>query len=583
MDEGERGEDGVSHAVETDRTARGRVETVWDVRPWLFAGLLALAGLAIYFLTDDADESGPRIAAAAFIAFATGAFVFTAERGRLVAPAIFSLVTGLVVGGLTWRAVGAGNDIADGGYALAAGFFACLLAVPLFQADFHRRFFRTDYKDIHYFVWTDAITGAGAFAFLGLSWLLLLLLSALFTLVGIPLEDLIDEGWFGFTFSGLALGAALGTLRNQLKIIGTLQSVVLLVLSILAVPLALAIIVFLVAVLFSGPSVLWDATDSATPILLSIAIGAFVIANAVLRDRDEDMVGGAILKWSGYALALGILPLTAFAAISTGVRIDQHGLSPERLWALASVVVAVAFGLGYFVDALVGARGSWRDRLRASNLRLAVATALFALFLALPILDFGALSTKDQLARLESGAIAIDEFDFSALRWDFGEAGREALARLAKSDNEAIKEAARLAQLQEEQRYDFVRELDVAAKVQLKWQGGDAEMRTGIEEYLIANGSICTRERECTAIVAGELDDGARLVVVTNATIVQWYGWDDGGNVQQYVPVNGRLISSDEPREVGGDAHHAQVDIEIRPFEGRQLYVDGEPVGEPFE
>ena len=32
--------------------------------------------------------------------------------------------------------------------------------VPLVQADFLHRRLRTDYKDIHYFVWTDAITGA---------------------------------------------------------------------------------------------------------------------------------------------------------------------------------------------------------------------------------------------------------------------------------------------------------------------------------------------------------------------------------------------------------------------------------------
>ena len=108
--------------------ARHRVEIVWPLRPWLSAGLLGLAGLAIHFLIDQANDSGPRMAAAAFIAFAAGAFVFTMERWRLLAPALFSLVTGLVVGGLTWRAVGAGNDIADSGYAVAAGVFACLLA-----------------------------------------------------------------------------------------------------------------------------------------------------------------------------------------------------------------------------------------------------------------------------------------------------------------------------------------------------------------------------------------------------------------------------------------------------------------------
>ena len=565
-------------------SARGRVETDWPLRGWLFAGLFALAGLAIHLLTENAGDSGPRMAAAAFIAFASGAFAFTAERGRTRAPAIFSLVTGLVVGGLTWRAVGAGNDVADAGYAVAAGVFACLLAVPLFQSDFHRRWLRTDYKDIHYFVWTDAITGAGAFAFMGLAWALIWLLASLFDLVGIPLRELVQKDWFGWTYAGLTLGAGLGTLRNQLRIIGTLQSVVLLVLSILALPLAVAIAVFLGAVIVSGPSVLWNATDSATPVLLSIAIGAYVLINAVLRDRDSDMVGGAVLKWSGYALALGILPLTLFAAISTGVRIDQHGLSPERLWALASVGVAVAFGLAYFVDALIGARGSWGERLRASNLRLAVATGLLALFLALPVLNFAALSTKDQLARLESGAISVEEFDFSALRWDFGEPGRQALERLAESQSSAISRAASLAQKQEIRPYRGIGEPNFSDDLTLRWQGGDAEVRAAVEEYLLANRYYCARDRQCTAIAAGELENGERLVVVSDGGSAQFYTIDGEGAVAQRFVEGGSLLARDDPTRMPPEAGAGEEQtFELRPYEGRQLYVDGEPVGEPFE
>ncbi len=574
--------------VDEDAPARSRVETDWPLRPWLSAGWLGLAGLAIHFLTDNADDSGPRIAAAAFIAFAAGAFVFTVERGPLLAPAIFSLVTGAVVGGLTWRAVGAGNDIADGGYAVAAGVFACLLAVPLFQADFLHRRMRTDYKDIHYFVWTDAITGAGAFLFFLIAWVLLWLLASLFDLVGIPLRDLVDEAWFMSLYAGLTLGAGLGTLRNQLKIIGTLQSVVLLVLSILALPLALAIIVFLGAVVVSGPSVLWDATKSATPVLLSIAIGAYVLANAVLRDRDEDMVGGAVLKWSGYALVLGILPLTVFAAISTGARIGQHGLSPERLWAVCSIIVAVAFGLAYFVDALVGMRGSWRERLRASNLRLGLATALFALFLALPILSFGAISTRDQLARLESGGISAKAFDYSALKWNFGAPGRKALAKLEKSDDEAIAKGARQAQLEESRPYRWAGERQAPESLSITWQGGDNTLRSSVEEYLLANRNMCSSENPCAAIAAGTLESGDILVLVTGGSSAQYFGVSEDGDVTQYFVSEGRL--SDKRNDIVNDividlaepGREEPPKAEIRPFEGRQLYVDGKPVGEPF-
>ena len=549
-------------------TARNRAESLWHLRPWLFGILLAVAGLAIHLLLDDAGDSGPRVALAAFIAFACGAFVFTVERGRYLAPAIFSIVTGLIVGGLAWRAVGAGNDVADGGYAVAAGVFACLLAVPLFQADFLHRRLRTDYKDIHYFVWTDAITGAGAVAFFLLAWLLIWLLSALFDLVGIPLRTLVQEDWFTAMYAGLTIGAALGTLRNQLKIIGTLQSVVLLVLSILALPFAFAILVFLAAVVISGPSVLWNATDSATPVLLSIAIGAYVLANAVLRDADEDMVGGVVLKWSGYVLALGILPLTVFAAISTGVRIDQHGLSPERLWALCSIIVAVAFGLAYFVDALVGARGSWRDRLRASNLKLGLGTALFALFLALPILNFGAISTSDQLARLESGAISVEEFDFSALKWDFGEPGREALEKLAKSEVKDIRVPA-LEARDSESRYAVEPSPDEAMEVGYRF--ADPELRDWVDARVEEQPWLC--HPECVAIDLGADGNRRRAALVSIRGVQQLSFRNDGVPDPPTAPE----------RAIDSETQIGDAEVEVREYRGRQIYVDGVPVGQPFE
>src|SRR3546814_18562807 len=58
---------------------------------------------------------------------------------------------------------------------------------------------------------------------------------------------------------------------------------------------------------------------------------------------------------------------------------------------------------------------------------------LLAAFRALPVLDLGTISTRDQLARLEGGAVAAEKFDWAALAFDFGPSGRKALAELARS------------------------------------------------------------------------------------------------------------------------------------------------------
>ncbi|MED5205103.1 MAG: DUF4153 domain-containing protein, partial [Pseudomonadota bacterium] len=356
---------------ETDQAPGTQAD--WPLRPWMLAALLALAGLAVHFVTDPAgaDLVPWRAALAAALVFGPLAFAFTLDRARWKEPLVFAGVVALVMAGIAWRATSAGDRHADQAFWVAAGLVAITLALPLFQAGFHRLRWRTAYDRTHFHVWTDAISGAGALVFTGVSWLLLVLLAALFSAIDIDLvEDLIDEGWFGRSFSGAAFGAALGVLRNQLKIIGTLQSVVMLVFSIIAVPLAVALAIFLLAVLASGIAVLWNATESPTPLLLSVAVAGFVLVNAVIRNADHEVSGNRALRWAALVLALAIFPLALLAAISTGTRIAEYGLSPERLWGVVAVAVAVAYGLAYFIAPIRGRMAGWMERVRSANMHL---------------------------------------------------------------------------------------------------------------------------------------------------------------------------------------------------------------------
>ena len=219
------------------------------------------------------------MAVAAFLFFGAIAAGFTLERDGWKEPSLFALAIGMVMAGLAWRAVQYGDSLPDEEYGLAAGVVASALALPLFQAGFLKTRLRTPYGEIYHHIWTDAISAAGALAFTGLSWVALAILSQLFQLLKFDfLKDLMNEGWFGWTFSALAFGAALGVLRNELKVLGMLRTVVLLVLSLLAVPLALGLVFFLLATAISGPGMLWQATRNATPTLLACAAGASVSA-----------------------------------------------------------------------------------------------------------------------------------------------------------------------------------------------------------------------------------------------------------------------------------------------------------------
>ncbi len=551
----------------------------WPLRPWVLAAILAFAGLLIHFLFDGNTPEPLYGAGAAFVFFGSLSAAFALGPRRWIEPAVFALIVGAVMGGIAWQVLRSENIWAGREFAFAAGVFASVISLPLFQAEFHRTRLSTDYKLTHFHVWTDAISGAGALAFTCLSWLMLLLLDQLLGLVGIEvIERLAQEEWFGWVWSGGAFGTALGVLRNNLKIIGSLQNVVLIVLSLLAVPLALALVVFLVALAASGGQALWNATDAATPVLLACAVGCFVLANAIVRDDGEAISRNRLLRVVAVVLAAGVLPLALFAAVSMGIRIDQHGLSPERIWALIAVIVAVAYGVAYWAGLARGFRKDWAARLRDANLHLAAGTCVLALVLALPLFDFGAISSRQQIARLESGQVSAEEFDFTALRWDFGDAGRRALARLAEGEGE-VADLAKAAQAQTERVYDWNRDMvGDGFTGTLRLQPEDDALRTRVEAYLDYEPWRCSDY--CVALDLGAQADGTHRIA-----LVQRFGYElvdlpatkDGDPAP--VPVPDVQVPANLPSGPMTD----ETVVELREETTRSIYVDGRRVGSPVE
>ncbi|WP_095012792.1 DUF4153 domain-containing protein [Tsuneonella mangrovi] len=559
----------------TDTDTGGQPHSDWALRPWVLGVLLALAGLLIHFAGDGdgpGTKVGWRAALIAFLFFGPIAFAFLVERERWKGPLAFALGAGVVMAGLAWRAVGGGDAYADPQFGFMAGVIATGLALPLYQAGFHRLRFRTPYRALHNVAWNDAISGAGALAFVGAAWIALALLSQLFLLLKIEfLRDLMREDWFGWTWSGATFGAALGVLRNELKILGTLQRVVMVVLSILGVPMALGLAVFLLAMIVSGPDVLWEATRSATPILLSCAAGAWVLANAIVRDSDEEASGNRLLRIAGLVLALCVFPLTVFAAVSLGTRVAQHGLSPERLWGLVSIAVACAYGLAWLVAVVRGWKGGkWMDRLRDANLHLAAGISVIALLLALPILDFGAVSASNQVARLESGKVSADDFDYTALRWDFGDAGRRALVKLADGKGDVAK-FAKEAQAQKRRPYRYFTPRE-ASNFTLRVQPADPALEKLVRDYLRTNPWSCNVN--CVAIETGKANDGKRIVAIVQGV--------------DFVQVTLPVVAKEPSKVLAAKAYEgpslkAGSKVEIRDVQKRYIFVDGKPLDRPLD
>jgi hypothetical protein len=262
--------------------------------------------------------------------------------------------------------------------------------------------------------------------------------------------------------------------------------------------------------------------------------------------------------------------LAVFAAVSLGLRLNQYGLAPERLWALVTVIVACAWGLGYWFALIRGGKANWTHRLREANFVLALGACILALLLALPILDFGRIATGNQLHRLESGKVSPEKFDFAALRWDFGDAGERALARLAKSPREAIAERARVALRQTERMYGPQPEIRTADEVPVTVQPNDPALRKLVTDFLTADRWRC-RER-CVALEIGAAPDGRRRVALV-----------EGAGYQVFLLGEGKPATAEPETAPAAVLFNDNSKVEIREVPRRYIFVDGKPVGPPLD
>jgi hypothetical protein len=212
----------------------------------------------------------------------------------------------------------------------------------------------------------------------------------------------------------------------------------------------------------------------------------------------------------------------------------------------------------------------WCERIRRSNLHLAVVVCGVAFVLALPIFDFGAISARNQLARLEAGKVAPDEFDYSALRWDFGDAGRRALTRLARDDDPKVAELAQAALTQTQRSYGTPAASNkIRAEFNLRMQPEDPGLRKLVLDYLVVNPYRC--EESCVAIDLGTGAGGKRDVALVSGS-----GYE---RIALPQDAPGTPLAADTV----GPKLAPTSKVEIRNLERRHIFIDGRPIDPPLD
>lgn len=573
------------------------VNADWPERTLLLAGTGIVIGLLVNTLLPGSILSGrddPGSVATA-MGFSIGfvLFAFTIERRLWPAALIFSAGTGLVGGLILYWSGTPGGWSAGEGWRWVSLLLAIGISAPLFQAARDTGRIGFPYASVHDHAWSNVVLWVACCVFVGLVFAMLWLLAALFQLIGIRfLEEMLREDWVIHALIGGAFGAAAGLLREHERVVQLLQRVVAMVLAVLTPALAFGLVLFILALPFTGLQALWDATRNTTPILLACIIGALILVNAVIGNGPAEARRSPALRVGAMALAAVILPLAVLAAVATGLRIGQYGFTPDRLWAAVFVGLACLYGVAY-LGALAWRRGDWASSARPANLVVAMIVCGVAVLLATPLISFNAISVRDQVGRLESGRVTPDKFDWRALAFDLGPPGRTALQRLQRSADATIRRNAQEVAKAEEPYELNQRQME-------RERGGEIVRNTRVLprgaamppalRNAIARDHECTPDK-CTLFVASAveallfLDRCFDPPVETGKTKVITYGCN---NLRRYLLKNGQWAQTARSDTSIADpaaaaSGYAGAAIEIRTVPRRQAFIGGVPVGEPFE
>lgn len=337
----------------------------------------------------------------------------------------------------TWRA----TDIAPAGagslhHALPSPALFALSIVFIFIATALVHAGETDRRpfaayDTYFDVsWKLAVQLQFSLAFVGAFWALLFAGSALFQTIGLDfLQRLLRKAWFSMPATTLALAIALHLTDVRPALVRHIRTLLLSLQSWLLPLLTLIVGGFLASVPFQGLEKLW-ATRHATALLLGVCAALVVLINTVFQQGPGRDSKPRLLRLAARVACLLLLPMVAIAAYALSLRIDQHGLSEDRIAAFLCLTVASAYALGYAAAAL--RRDGELALIAPTNVLTACGILVLLAAVLSPLADPARIAVNSQLARLAADRVDPKDFDYAYLRFDAARYGRDALDRLSR-------------------------------------------------------------------------------------------------------------------------------------------------------
>ncbi|ATQ42394.1 DUF4153 domain-containing protein [Caulobacter mirabilis] len=488
-------------------------------------------GLALWGLTEaEKHHAWPStevgLFGALFMAVALTPFVLlggltTLQRRSL---AVWGLFAAAVLAGIgLYDAVRRAEPASGFGYSggillfVAAGLFVAHHLVE--GGDAERRLIARypRYFDV---AWKHGVQIVLSAAFVGVFWGVLLLGAGLFDLIGVRfVSELIGKSWFVLPATATMFAAAVHLTDVRSGLIRGVRTVVLTLLAWLLPVLALLAAAFLAALPFTGLDPLWK-TRSAAAFLLGAAAVMIVLINAAYQDGEPDGIVPLPLRLAGRLGGLLLAPLVGLAAYALWLRIAQHGLTPDRVVGAALALVGGVYAVGYAWAAI--RLGRWMRRVEVTNIAAAFVGLAVLLAVLSPLADPAKLSVNDQMARLKTGRVTAERFDYDFLRHGGEVYGRRALQTLKAGGGEAGRRAVEALERKPQWERPQLSVRDVTGRIEV-WPAG-AQLPESFRAARISQmrgvlPGCLTGPGRCDAAVL-DLDGDARPEVLL---------WADGG------------------------------------------------------
>ncbi len=402
--------------------------------------------------------------------------------------------------------------------------------------------------------WRNFLTLALSLLFSLCVWGVLMLCAGLFKAINIDFfYDLFTEAWFYYPALALANGFGIIIFRRMTHVIDTITRLQQALAKFLLVALISVASLFLIALLGSGLTPLWESGGSHLVLWLQ-AIILFSV-NSVYQSETESLPYNT---WLHRFIYVGVAIMPIYSAISyygLSLRVDQYGWSVMRCWAFIIWVILALFSCGYLFG-ILRLRDAWIKILGTTNVLLGLVVLVSMLLVNSPLLDFRKVVVASQVARLEDKKVTADDFDIYYFRRHLARPGYLALQSIKETYAESAPNLAnRISSLyadpnaKEEafSKEDFIASVEVLS----------GELPDSLGEYLYGHVSGSTWDAQnVKQRFLAELDlntDGEKEYMLfyrgTYGNYLKFYYWEAGAwhetNIRQistYKDLNEKFL-----------------------------------------